>query len=68
VLNDAATMIRAPNTGRLELRVAGDLILISVRNWGEFTARPQHDRIVCTREKASTQHRRIFRTSTRWKE
>jgi cytosine deaminase len=46
VLNDAASLIGAPERGRLTIGAPADLILFSARNWSEFTARPQHDRMV----------------------
>ncbi len=46
VLSGAANLIGAPHLGRLTVGAPADLILFSARNWSEFTARTQHDRIV----------------------
>lgn len=46
VTTSAADMIGRPDLGRLSVGGAADLILFSARNWSEFTARTQHDRIL----------------------
>ena len=46
VTTTAADMIGRSEAGRLRVGAPADLILFAARNWSEFAARPQHDRIV----------------------
>ena len=46
VTTTAADMIGQSDTARLRVGGPADLILFAARNWSEFAARPQHDRVV----------------------
>ena len=68
VLHDAATMIGAPERGRLAPGMPADLILLSARNWSELSPARNTTASSCGPGRASTRHRRNLRTSTAWKE
>ena len=51
VLGQAGQAIGRPDLGRITAGLPADLILFNARNWSEFMARSQHDRVVLRRGK-----------------